>query len=242
MTIKIYDDIWDAAQMLPERQRPAFIYAVCLYAREGLEPSKKTAWLPTFTVIKDRIKLQRKKSERGRAAANARWNADSPPEHFEDAYADAMQTHMQNECESDADACANSMQAQCECNAYASSQHLENENAEDELEVEIETPPYSPPSMRSQFQIGCLKALNEVLVSTYTTMPEKCWLTLERAQGNWSVEDVGAMVEFKRDDWAKTKYRHNLTPNFLFSPEHFEQCMHQAKMSREEVESYAEYD
>lgn len=49
------------------------------------------------------------------------------------------------------------------------------------------------------------------------------------------------MVAFKRDDVAGTRWKGILTPNTLFSPDHFEQYMAQSMANREEAERYAEY-
>lgn len=91
------------------------------------------------------------------------------------------------------------------------------------------------------FWLQCLAALNDLLGTAYTTMPEKCRHMLERSAATFTVAQVRSMVEFKREEWTGTKYRKGLTPNTLFSPDHFEQYMHQAQAEREEAARYAEY-
>lgn len=72
-------------------------------------------------------------------------------------------------------------------------------------------------------------------------MPSECGRTLAAAEGRFSVDQVRAMVAFKRDDVAGTRWKGILTPNTLFSPDHFEQYMAQSMANREEAERYAEY-
>ena len=101
----IHDDFWRAAQSMPRRQRPAFIYAVCAYAFDGTEPEGAPAWLPTFEVVRDRISMSTRASERGRMMANARWHKPAAETAPHDATADA-QAHAQAHAGGDAQACA----------------------------------------------------------------------------------------------------------------------------------------
>ena len=87
------------------------------------------------------------------------------------------------------------------------------------------------------FWLQCLGALNEFLGTTYTTMPEKCRHMLERCAGGYTVEQVRSMIAYKRDEWQGTKFSKRLTPNTLFSPDHFEQYMHEAKGEEKEAEA-----
>lgn len=105
MSVVIHDDFWRAAQSMPMRQRPAFIYAVCAYAFDGTEPEGAPAWLPTFEVVRDRISMSTRASERGRMMANARWHKPAAETAPHDATADA-QAHAQAHAGGDAQACA----------------------------------------------------------------------------------------------------------------------------------------
>lgn len=221
MGMTIQDDMWEAAQMLPEKQRAPFVYALVAYGMDGAEPKGSPAWLPVFHVIRDRLRLSAEASERGRRMAMARWGKSDGAEQKHDA------------------------QAHAQAYAQASDEHMHRHDAENESEKEIGVPPYSPPVQSGDegapFWLQCLAAFTEVTGHAYTSMPEKCRHTLERAEGTWSVEQVRAMVAFKREDLAGTKWKGCVTPNFLFSPDHFEQCMNQSMASREEAERYAEY-
>lgn len=101
MSVVIHDDFWRAAQSMPKRQRPAFIYAVCAYAFDGTEPEGAPAWLPTFEVVRDRISMSTRASERGRMMANARWHKPSAEPSANDATSDA-QAHAQAHAADDA--------------------------------------------------------------------------------------------------------------------------------------------
>lgn len=221
MGMTIQDDMWEAAQMLPEKQRAPFVYALVAYGMDGAEPKGSPAWLPVFHVIRDRLRLSAEASERGRRMAMARWGKSDGTEQQHDA------------------------QAHAQAYAQAHDEHMHRHDAENESEKEIGVPPYSPPmhggDEGAPFWLQCLAAFNDAMGTAYTTMPEKCRRTLDRAEGAWSVEQVGAMVSFKCDQLAKTRWKGCRTPGFLFSPDHFEECMHQSIESVKEAERYAEY-
>ena len=231
MGMVIHDDFWAACQAMPEKQRAQFLYALANYRFTKEEPKGSPPWLPTFIALKQRIDMGDEASERGRKMAQARWGkkqAQAPAK--QDAEASAKQ---------DAQA-----YAQADAQAYA--QASNNSDAEVEDEIEVEKPPYSPPMPSSvqdaPFWLQCLAAFNDQLGTTYTTMPEKCRHMLDRCAEGYTVEEVRKMLAYKHEEWKGTKWRNCLTPNFLFSPDHFEQCMHQAKGETEEAEQYAKYD
>lgn len=108
MGVVIHDDFWAAAQSMPESQRAGFIYAICAYSFDGTEPVGSPKWLPTFIVVKDRLEMGAKASERGRAMANARWGKK------------------------------HDAQARAQADAHAYAQASETRDAEVEVEVEVE--------------------------------------------------------------------------------------------------------
>lgn len=221
----IHEDFWAAAKAMPERQRAPFLYALMAYRFEGVEPKGSPPWLPTFLVIKDRLELGDKSSQRGRDMANARWEKHRAQQAAQDAAASAEQ---------DAQA-----YAQAYAQADAAAQNCRDAEVEDELGVG--EPPYSPP-MPEPFALLCLRALNEELGRDYTHLPSRCANAIQLASAGHTVEDVRAMVAYKRDEWRGTPYERHLTPNTLFSPDHIEQYLAQSRAAREEADRYAEYD
>lgn len=113
----------------------------------------------------------------------------------------------------------------------------------EEVKEDTEYPPYCPPTEPvGDFPLLCLAALNDELGTPFTRMPSECGRTLAAAEGRFSVDQVRAMVAFKRDDVAGTRWKGILTPNTLFSPDHFEQYMAQSMAERKEADRYAAYD
>lgn len=91
-------------------------------------------------------------------------------------------------------------------------------------------PSHTKPSQdKPPYPLACLAALNEELGTAYGQLPPKAALHLEAMEGRYQVDEVRAMVAYKRDEWRGTRFAKSLTPNTLFSAEHFEQYMHQAK-------------
>lgn len=114
MSVVIHDDFWRAAQSMPKRQRPAFIYAVCAYAFDGTEPEGTPAWLPTFEVVRDRISMSTRASERGRMMANARWHRDAAEPTAANSTADAQaraQAHAADDAQAGEGTCTGIMQS-----------------------------------------------------------------------------------------------------------------------------------
>lgn len=228
MGMVIHDDFWAACQAMPEKQRAPFLYALAEYRFEKKEPKGSPPWLPTFIALKQRIDLGDEASERGRKMAQARWGKQKAQHASQASGKHDAQAH-----------------AEADAQAYAQASNESDAEVEVEVELGVEEPPYSPPMPSSvqdaPFWLQCLAALNDLLGTAYTTMPEKCRHMLERSAATFTVAQVRSMVEFKREEWTGTKYRKGLTPNTLFSPDHFEQYMHQAQAEREEAARYAEY-
>lgn len=227
MGVVIHDDYWEAAQAMPDKQRRAFLFAIIEYGFTKNEPKGNPPWMPTFIAIRKRIELGEEKSDRMRKVAKARWskakanaqgNADASP--ARDAQADAN-------AYAHAYACAD--QHACETH---------NAEYEDEYEDEDEYEGESPP----QYPWRCLDALNRALGTSYASMPSQCTHTLERFEEKYDISEVEAMIAYKRDEWRGTKFSKALTPNTLFSPEHFEQYIHQSKQSETEASEFDEFD
>lgn len=143
-------------------------------------------------------------------------------------------------------------QAASEANATGNAEQPPKQNAketpskppskeeEEEKEVSIAGAIDEPP-----YPLACLAALNEAIGAAYGSLPPKAARHLALMEGRYAVDDVAAMVRYKRDEWRGTPFARNLTPNTLFGPEHFEQYMHQAKASEQEREAsdagFAEY-
>lgn len=102
--------------------------------------------------------------------------------------------------------------------------------------------PLPPSADGGTFAMRCLAALNEELGTPFTRMPEECGRMLADAEDRFGVGQVRAMVAYKRDEVAGTRFKGILTPNTLFSPKHFEQYMAQSMAHAEEAGRYAEYD
>lgn len=231
MGMVIHDDFWAACQAMPEKQRAPFLYALVEYRFEKKEPKGSPPWLPTFIAFKQRIDMGDEASERGRKMAQARWGKQKAQASAEqDANADAQ----------------HNAQAYAAAYTQAYAQASNNPDAEVEDELVVGVPPYSPPMpsnvQGAPFWLQCLAAFNDQLGTTYTTMPEKCRHMLDRCADGYTVDEVRKMLTYKHKEWKDTKWRNCLTPNFLFSPDHFEQCMHQAKGKDKEVKAYAKYD
>lgn len=228
MGVVIHEDIYEACEQIKsEKLRGEFMLAVVRYGMTGVEPKGSPSWLPTFTVLKKRIKLSSTRSASGSKGgkatkagkeANGALAPDDQPSKPEakDGFA-------------------------CEANGKQNADLPSRGEDEGEVgvwdEVEGEVSPMDAP-----FGLLCLKALNEVLGTSYGTLPSKSAMCLSRMDGKYEPDEVRRMVEFKRDEWTGTRFAGNLTPNTLFGPDHFEQYMHQSKTAAKEASEYEQYD
>lgn len=128
MAMWIQDDFWEAAQVMPEKQRAPFLYAVVEYGFTGKEPKGNPPWLPTFLVIKQRIELSNQKSEKGRKMAEARWGKQRGARASRDSDAHAHAQHMQqHEPSTCASTCAGDAAARDTSDAESEREILEGE-------------------------------------------------------------------------------------------------------------------
>lgn len=219
MSVVIHDDFWQAAQSMPERQRPAFIYAVCAYAFDGTEPEGTPAWLPTFIVVRDRIEMSSRKSERGRAMANARW-------HRQDAQADA-QAHAQACTAADADAAA---------------QDVPTHDAEKEKEKEEEKKDRRKSEPTHEQVTAIVSFLNRAAHTRYQTSTAKTKsLIAARMREGFTVTDFKEVIAKKCAEWMGTDMERYLRPETLFGPK-FEGYLNDNTRTAKGGGDYAAYD
>lgn len=84
-------------------------------------------------------------------------------------------------------------------------------------------------AQNATFGLRCLKALNDVLGTTYGQLPPTCARFLASMEGRYTDEQVRRMIEYKREEWqGKAKMRKHLTASTLLSPDHFESYMQQS--------------
>lgn len=226
MGVVIHEDIYEACEQIKsEKLRGEFMLAVVRYGMTGAEPKGSPSWLPTFTVLKKRIKLSSTRSANGSKGGKATKAG-------KEANGELAPDESQSKPEAK-DGFAS------EANGEQNENLLSRGEVEGEVwdEVEGEVSPMDAP-----FGLLCLKALNEVLGTCYGTLPSKSALCLSRMEGKYEPDEVRRMVEFKRDEWTGTKFANNLTPNTLFGPDHFEQYMHQSRSSAAEKSEYEQYD
>lgn len=223
MGVVIHDDIFEAMEQIKtEKAKGEFMVAVVRYGFTREEPKGSPSWLPTFTVLKKRIKLSSTRSSSGSKGGKATKAGK----------------------EANGGLAPDESTSRRQAKPYFASQTNGKQNAdlpsrvEDEGEVEQE----QEYPLESPFGLLCLNQLNEVLGTCYGTLPSKAAAHLARMDGKYHLGEVRRMVEFKRDEWTGTKFANNLTPNTLFSPDHFEQYMHQSRSSAAEKSDYEQYD
>ena len=206
MALTIQDDFWAAAQAMPEKQRAPFIYALVAYGYTGEEPKGSPAWLPTFLVIRDRIEMSKRASERGRAMAEARWrkrdagasgpdDAGASDEEEGGTMPEDMRKHMHEHVQQH-------MPEQVH-------KHMHEHDAESESESEITPkPPYAEivghlnDRTGSAFRVGSMKTRQ---------------LIRARFAEGFAAEDFIAVIDAMADEWGDDpKMVRYLRPETLF--------------------------
>ena len=214
MAVVIHDDFWAAAQAMPEGQRAEFIYAICAYSFDGIEPDGDRAWYPTFIVIRDRIDMGAKASERGRAMANARWSKKHDAQADAQAYADAY--------------------AQADAHAYAHASETEDAEKEKEKEKEKRNT-YCAPEVRRIVDFLNFRAGKSYKPST----PKTSRLIAARLKEGFAFEDFAQVIDKKCAEWLGTEMEKYLRPETLFGTK-FEGYLNQGGHPRRDY--IADYD
>lgn len=210
MALTIQDDFWAAAQAMPEKQRAPFIYALVAYGYTGEEPKGSPAWLPTFLVIRDRIEMSKRASERGRAMAEARWrkrdasasgpdDAAAPEEDDGGTMHEDVRQHMPEQMR----------KHMHEHEQQHMHEHVHEHDAESESESEITPkPPYAEivghlnDRTGSAFRVGSMKTRQ---------------LIRARMAEGFTAEDFRAVVDCMADEWGDDpKMVRYLRPETLF--------------------------
>lgn len=242
MSVVIHDDFWEAAQAMPEKQRAPFLYALLNYRFTGEEPKGNPAWLPVFIVIKGRLDMADAASAKAKKMADARWSKESTQAPTNDD-AQALPEQCTSICTSNAAAYA---QASGEYTFTDDAQASKSTDAEKEIEIELENNPPKVPPMddvtAEPYALQCLSAFNEIMGTPYLSLPTSCARNLKRFEETYTLDEVRAMISYKRDEWKGTRYERALTPNTLFSRDHFEQYIQQSKGDAKEVSAYDHFD
>lgn len=219
----IHDDFWEAAQAMPEKQRAAFIYAICEYRFTGKEPEGTPAWLPTFLVIKKRIELSDEASEKARKKARTRWSKkNATASNNSDAVANAQQMHS-------------TCTAQNKPNATAYAAASNNSDAEGEGEGEYINNPYIPFS-------EIINHLNEKAGTSYKASSKKT-RSLIRARFNdgFTINDFNSVIDTMCAEWQNDpKMCVYLRPETLFGTK-FESYLNRKSSTKAKESKYAEY-
>lgn len=88
-------------------------------------------------------------------------------------------------------------------------------------------------SMAYAFAYKCIAAWQTMTGRIAGTLPSAHMDTLELAKDAYTVEDVTAMLEYKRDEWAGSDMAKHFHPSTLFKPELFHKYMGQMLDARD---------
>ena len=215
-SMKTWENWHRATKWMTDEQRGAFWCKVMDYAYDGIEPEITPVEGMAWEFIKVAIDEAAKASENGSKGGRPEKQKTQRKTTAKTTSKTPVETPQKTPSETHCDESKNPS-----FNEY-----------EYELEDEYEKEGNTRKNAQDTFPLQCLAALNEVMGATYGTLPPKVDRFLERNRNRYTVEDVRAMVAYKRDEWQGTEFARNLTPQTLFSPDHFEQYVHQSKMPK----------
>lgn len=224
-----YENI--AAKMKNRKSQDEFLLAILRYYYDGEEPDFKSE---VAEVAFEGIRFSLNKARAGRSGGKANGEAKreakakANPEANGEASSEA---NLEAKCEAEPEA---NQEANCERNG--------NETANKGIGIgkgigkgiSSSTPSreLEEGACSASFPLSCLDAFNFEFGTTYGFLPPPQSAWLQSMEGKYTLDEVKAMIRYKRDEWQGTEYQRNLTPNTLFSPEHFEQYIHQSKMPK----------
>lgn len=220
-----YKSYYDAALMLPEEQRGEFLMGIASYAFEGVEPAFDGMCAMAFILIKPNIDASVRASENGKGGGRPpkkkNGKADKKPSGKDSEKPPLKPPLKPNE--------KTNSKTHAETDKEIDRELDMDIELEKETEIEHSDPFEYAESAQAGFPWECLAAFNEAIGTTFSSMPAKCTRTLERFEAKYGLDAVKRMCEFKRDEWRGTNMERHLTPNTLFSPDHFEQYMQQSQ-------------
>lgn len=202
---------------LSDAQRLEFYDALCAYAFDGVEPEFDGALKLAFTLCRPVVKRKNGVGGRPRKA-----KAETVPKTVAETVSETVTKTVSENC-------------------FANS--FENPSMDKDLDKDLDKegkePPLSPlggpvdfdAPPDASFPLQCLAVLNEELGASYGSLPPSVAGYLSGQGDRYSVEDVRAMVRYKRDEWTGTELQRNLVPKTLFGAEHFEGYIAQSKMA-----------
>lgn len=223
----IQQDFWEAVKGLPEKSQNAIVGAWVRLWFAGEEPKNLSAAnMAVYAMGRERVILSGKRVEAGSKGGSKRQANQQ---------ANAKQTSKQN---------ASKHPSKTEANPQA--------NTEANTEAKIENSPSKSGSKHSHslyidnitssnnyngslpYSLQALGVFNDFFGTSFTFLPRHVAEFLNTVDEEaYPIEDVKRMLRFKRDEWEGTKFAGNLTPQTLFSPDHFEQYMFQSRKGAE---------
>ncbi len=219
-----YESFYRAAMEcgLSDSQRLQFYDALCAYAFEGIAPEFEGVLKLAFTLCQPVVKTRK-----GKGGRPSKTVGETVAKTLSKTVSETVSKTEENGFE----------------NPFENSLG----NSSKEKDRDKEKPPLSPLGVGSgdvfdlapddSFPLQCLAVLNEELGASYGSLPPSVAGYLSGQGGRYSVEDVRAMVRYKRDEWTGTELQRNLVPKTLFGAEHFEGYIAQSKMAPPKPES-----
>lgn len=206
MVMYFQEDFWEAVNKLESTEdQDAAIVALVRYHFDKSEPTNPIA-NAILTVCKDRIELSKKRSKAGKTR---------------------KQSKSKTETKSNQSATTASYSYSISNGTSGNELQVDNQHGIDYiLEGDDD-------SMEYAFAYRCIASWQTMTGRIAGTLPAAHIDTLEMAKDAYTVDDVTAMLEYKRDEWAGTDMAKHFHPSTLFKPELFHKYMGQMLDARD---------
>lgn len=213
MVMYFQDDFWDAINKLESiEDQNAAIVALVRYHFEQSEPKNPIA-NAILTVCKDRIELSKKRSKAG---------------------ATRKQTKSKTETKLD------------QSGSYAS-HSLSNSTSSNNLGIDNQQGiDYMLQGDENELDYAyayrCIALWQTMTGMESENLNASTMDYLQSQKGNYTIDEVKAMLEYKREEWSKKGWDSNFYPKTLFNPENFKRYMNQSKDNKKTSADRWAYD
>lgn len=215
------DDFWEAIKVLPEKDRKDAAMALLEYHFEGCTDETNPVAVAILTVSKKRIELSKTRSnaKKGKTKSSSKQN----------------QTQIKTDSNDDQTQTSPSISLSISPSNSSSASNLKKD---DDVEWD------NPTSADAEFVASALEVFNDEAEADVANIDyaTQCSLAEIRARGR-TVDDLRSVVRCKVSQWSGDgKMNRYIRPSTLYSRDHFEEYLAEAKRKTSTNESGVKWD
>lgn len=213
MGVTIQEDMYEAAQYMPEDHRGPFIAALVGYGLTGELPDESEPWYPTFYVCKSRLDMSAEASIRNREAGIASGRARRKRSSKQDTNtrSNTCSDDSGTDAQTDVNTCSDT-RSNSRSNTPSTPVRTEVRRGEESRGKERDIPSRETARL-------VISHLNEVAGTSFRANSDKALKHIgARLNDGFSADDMISVIDRKCSQWLGTDMAKFLRPETLFGP------------------------